>query len=138
MQHTDLDKDVFAVEKLQKKRLRKGKVEYLVKWVGWSEEHSSWEPRNNILDDMLLKEYEANEKSKVKSTNGHKQSAQQNPNSSPAKIKRNDKDAEKLKEDEKLFSDESTQDFRITEVTVDHKIVLSTQSAGRNGFFRDA
>uniref|UniRef100_A0A8C4L3J5 Chromo domain-containing protein n=1 Tax=Equus asinus asinus TaxID=83772 RepID=A0A8C4L3J5_EQUAS len=27
---------VFAVESIEKKRIRKGRVEYLVKWRGWS------------------------------------------------------------------------------------------------------
>uniref|UniRef100_A0A3Q2XM24 Chromobox homolog 2 (Drosophila Pc class) n=1 Tax=Hippocampus comes TaxID=109280 RepID=A0A3Q2XM24_HIPCM len=42
---------VFDAECILNKRLRKGKLEFLVKWRGWS---SNWEPQENILDPRLL------------------------------------------------------------------------------------
>ncbi|XP_026095566.1 chromobox protein homolog 2-like [Carassius auratus] len=45
---------VFDAECILNKRLRKGKVEYLVKWRGWSSKHNSWEPQENLLDPRLL------------------------------------------------------------------------------------
>ncbi|XP_064378935.1 E3 SUMO-protein ligase CBX4 [Dromaius novaehollandiae] len=45
---------VFAVESIEKKRIRKGRVEYLVKWRGWSPKYNTWEPEENILDPRLL------------------------------------------------------------------------------------
>uniref|UniRef100_A0A3B4F1F7 Chromo domain-containing protein n=1 Tax=Pundamilia nyererei TaxID=303518 RepID=A0A3B4F1F7_9CICH len=45
---------VFAVESIEKKRSRKGRVEYLVKWRGWSPRYNTWEPEENILDPRLL------------------------------------------------------------------------------------
>ncbi|XP_033110976.1 uncharacterized protein LOC117112036 isoform X3 [Anneissia japonica] len=38
--------DVYTVEEIRKKRRRKGKTEYLVKWEGYEE--CTWEPYNNI------------------------------------------------------------------------------------------
>nr|XP_032836702.1 chromobox protein homolog 6-like [Petromyzon marinus] len=49
---------VFAVESIKKKRIRKGKAEYLVKWKGWSSKHNSWEPEENLLDPRLLLAFE--------------------------------------------------------------------------------
>ncbi|XP_064171776.1 E3 SUMO-protein ligase CBX4-like [Anguilla rostrata] len=45
---------VFAVESIEKKRIRKGRIEYLVKWTGWSPKYNTWEPEENILDPRLL------------------------------------------------------------------------------------
>ncbi|XP_057699630.1 E3 SUMO-protein ligase CBX4-like [Corythoichthys intestinalis] len=53
---------VFAVESIEKKRSRKGRVEYLVKWRGWSPKYSTWEPEENILDPRLLDAFEDRER----------------------------------------------------------------------------
>ncbi|XP_023647788.2 E3 SUMO-protein ligase CBX4 isoform X1 [Paramormyrops kingsleyae] len=53
---------VFAVESIEKKRTRKGRTEYLVKWRGWSPKHSTWEPEENILDPRLLVAFQNREK----------------------------------------------------------------------------
>nr|XP_018909501.1 PREDICTED: polycomb group protein Pc-like isoform X1 [Bemisia tabaci] len=52
---------VYAVEKILKKRTRKGKQEYFVKWKGWGNKHSTWEPEENILDARLIDAFEARE-----------------------------------------------------------------------------
>lgn len=54
----DSDQQVYAAEELQQKRMRKGKVEYLVKWKGWTPKHNTWEPEDNILDDRLVRLFE--------------------------------------------------------------------------------
>ncbi|XP_061888314.1 E3 SUMO-protein ligase CBX4-like [Entelurus aequoreus] len=53
---------VFAVESIEKKRSRKGKLEYLVKWRGWSPKYNTWEPEENILDPRLLDAFEDRER----------------------------------------------------------------------------
>ncbi|KAI3352754.1 hypothetical protein L3Q82_019330, partial [Scortum barcoo] len=67
---------VFAVESIEKKRSRKGRVEYLVKWRGWSPKHgmsspltvsslnryNTWEPEENILDPRLLDAFQDRER----------------------------------------------------------------------------
>ena len=40
---------IFDAEAITKKRERKGRVEYLVKWKGWSPKYNTWEPEENIL-----------------------------------------------------------------------------------------
>ena len=71
---------VFDAEKITKRRLRKSKIEYLVKWKGkssergrpgffsyltglsrnkgWSPRYSTWEPEENILDPRLVQQFE--------------------------------------------------------------------------------
>ncbi|KAG8015046.1 E3 SUMO-protein ligase CBX4, partial [Nibea albiflora] len=53
---------VFAVESIEKKRSRKGRVEYLVKWRGWSPKYNTWEPEENILDPRLLDAFQDRER----------------------------------------------------------------------------
>ncbi|XP_066560294.1 E3 SUMO-protein ligase CBX4 [Amia ocellicauda] len=53
---------VFAVESIEKKRVRKGRVEYLVKWRGWSPKYNTWEPEENILDPRLLVAFQNRER----------------------------------------------------------------------------
>lgn len=53
---------VFAVESIDKKRVRKGRVEYLVKWRGWSSKYNTWEPEENILDPRLLVAFQNRER----------------------------------------------------------------------------
>lgn len=53
---------VFAAETIIKRRIRKGRIEYLVKWKGWSPKYSTWEPEENILDSRLLAAFEQRER----------------------------------------------------------------------------
>ncbi|XP_029294386.1 LOW QUALITY PROTEIN: chromobox homolog 7a [Cottoperca gobio] len=58
MEQSSIGDQVFAVESITKKRVRKGNVEYLLKWQGWSPKYSTWEPEDNILDPRLVLAYE--------------------------------------------------------------------------------
>lgn len=59
MELSDIGEQVYAAEELKQKRIRKGKVEYLVKWKGWSNKHNTWEPERHILDTRLVQNFEA-------------------------------------------------------------------------------
>ncbi|XP_030066760.1 chromobox protein homolog 7 isoform X1 [Microcaecilia unicolor] len=61
MELSAIGEQVFAVESIRKKRIRKGKVEYLVKWKGWPPKYSTWEPEEHILDPRLVMAYEEKE-----------------------------------------------------------------------------
>ncbi|KAJ3600985.1 hypothetical protein NHX12_031958, partial [Muraenolepis orangiensis] len=52
---------VYDAECILNKRLKKGKLEFLVKWRGWS---SNWEPQKNILDPRLLAAFNKKEQEK--------------------------------------------------------------------------
>ncbi|KAJ8263922.1 hypothetical protein GJAV_G00143110 [Gymnothorax javanicus] len=53
---------VFAAECILKRRIRKGRIEYLVKWKGWAIKYSTWEPEENILDNRLIAGFEQKER----------------------------------------------------------------------------
>ncbi|KAK2833763.1 hypothetical protein Q5P01_017652 [Channa striata] len=61
MELSSIGDQVFAVESITKKRVRKGNVEYLLKWQGWPPKYSTWEPEDNILDPRLVLAYEENQ-----------------------------------------------------------------------------
>ncbi|XP_041364909.1 protein kinase 4-like [Gigantopelta aegis] len=49
---------IFQADYIQRKRYRKSRIEYLVKWKGYTVKHSTWEPKGNILDPLLIAEFE--------------------------------------------------------------------------------
>ncbi|KAJ1530981.1 hypothetical protein ONE63_005817 [Megalurothrips usitatus] len=57
----EMGDQVYAAERIMKKRIRRGKAEYLVKWKGWSQKHNTWEPEENILDGRLIDSFEESE-----------------------------------------------------------------------------
>merc|ERR1712223_1668216 len=52
------DGQVFTAESILGKRRRKGTIEYLVKWDGWSDKYNSWEREKHILDLSLIEDFE--------------------------------------------------------------------------------
>ena len=52
------NQSIFAAERILKKRKRKGKLQYKVKWLGYPEDQSTWEPEENILDKSLIEHFE--------------------------------------------------------------------------------
>ncbi|XP_056285080.1 chromobox protein homolog 7-like [Pseudoliparis swirei] len=61
MELSAMGEQVFAVESIVKKRVKKGNVEYLLKWKGWPPKYSTWEPEDHILDRRLVQVYEEKE-----------------------------------------------------------------------------
>jgi len=68
MEDHQLGDQVFAAEAITKKRFKKGKTEYLVKWKGWSPRYSTWEPEENILDPRLIQQFVKKENAKIVSS----------------------------------------------------------------------
>ncbi|XP_049872163.1 chromobox protein homolog 5-like [Pectinophora gossypiella] len=56
----------YVVEKVLDKRTVKGKTQYLLKWKGYKEEESTWEPVENLDCEELIKTFEENLKEKQK------------------------------------------------------------------------
>ncbi|XP_074519357.1 chromobox protein homolog 7 [Halichoeres trimaculatus] len=61
MELSAIGEQVFAVESILKKRVKRGNVEYLLKWKGWPPKYSTWEPEEHILDQRLVQAFEEKE-----------------------------------------------------------------------------
>ena len=48
----------YEVEKILDHRTFKKKLQYKIRWKGWSPEHDSWEPAENINASELLRDYQ--------------------------------------------------------------------------------
>ncbi|XP_065210191.1 polycomb group protein Pc-like [Planococcus citri] len=98
---------VYAAEKIMKKRVRRGKVEYFVKWKGWSQKHSTWEPEENILDARLIDIFEQTQKNEQQShKRGNKRKHHQMVSNEPPEPVRGDAD-ESAANDETLVGEDS-------------------------------
>ena len=56
--------DEYEIEEIREKRTIKGKIHYLVKWIGWPSEYNQWVPEDDMNAPRLIQAFEKTKKRK--------------------------------------------------------------------------
>jgi len=49
----------YEVEKIIKKKIVNGKPLYLTKWVGYTNDHNSWEPKESFCNSDFVDQFDS-------------------------------------------------------------------------------
>ena len=98
------DSNLFEVEYILKRRIVKGKREYLIKWKDYPENESTWEPLSHLkYVNYMIKEFE----DKLRKESKNKEEKEENKEEKNDKEEeKNDKDNKKNEEEEKEGKEE--------------------------------
>jgi len=112
--------DEYTVEKVLDKRMNAGRVEYLLKWKGYTDDDNTWEPSENLDCPDLIEEFETKRKDKEKKDRENKR--RRDTGSSSKLIVEPPKKPEKIKSKDRITGFDRNLEAQ--------KIIGATDSAG--------
>ena len=72
------DQEEYEVESILEKRMKRGKVQYLVKWKGWDRpKDNSWKSLKDLHCNDLIEDFEAAAEAKTKAKNKPREAEEQ-------------------------------------------------------------
>lgn len=108
----------YSVEKVLDRRMKNGRVEYLLKWKGFSDDDNTWEPEENLDCPDLIGEFEDKRKKK------------ESAKKEEAKKKKADDDKDKKVPSKKKHVEEDTKPRGFARGLEPEKIIGATDSSG--------
>ena len=114
-----MTQEYFNIEKILDRRKVNGRFEYLIKWEGYSENESTWEPIKNLKNAKpLLEEYDKAHSIHIESEQKKKESTSNNSkkkkiNEEPPNTSKDNEEKSKSKNDIEVVGDNNDENSKI-------------------------